>query len=378
MNERGADLYRLVREYAALAAHHRTGTAADEATLVWFTEALRRRGAAVERVPYAFQRFAGRCRLTAGGAEVPTLPLYYEATGQVETDRLFVGEVPVDFAAAPPRFDAALAAAARSGADAAVLATVGATRDLVAPNRAPELGGSLPAVLVPGAELPRLRTNPLRLRYEAHLEPAHSATVVGRLGDGTGNPILLATSLSGWFRCAGERGTGIALLLHLADALAAHHPVLVVATTGHELRHLGLRRFMDDRPVRAAAVVHLGASLAAGVPEDGGALRLAPTRWVLTTASDRERLRKPLAGARLAVASPQEPWVGEGAAWRRLGVPVLSLVGYFSLFHTARDLPEAATSPELLATAYEAVQEAVSRFLEEAGSAVGAAAFPQP
>ena len=161
MNAPGEELYRLVQDYAFLAEHHRTGLPADAATIAWFSDALRHRGATVEVVPYSFQRFEAQCRLTAGQEEIPCFPLYYEATGRRQAERLFVRDVPVDFAAGPPRLDEVLSAAHASRAEAVVIATCGATGDLVVPNRAPRRGSGLPTVLVPGREGPGLKDKPL-------------------------------------------------------------------------------------------------------------------------------------------------------------------------------------------------------------------------
>jgi hypothetical protein len=103
--------------------------------------------------------------------------------------------------------DEVIARARISGADAAILATSGAGGHLVALNRAPVLGSGFPTVLVPGSALPMLRQAAVHLDLDARLEPSASATVIGHLGPGDAtNPVVVATPLSGWFHCAGERG----------------------------------------------------------------------------------------------------------------------------------------------------------------------------
>ena len=51
MSELGARLYEIVEEYAAIGAHHRTGTAEDARTLDWFENRVRALGAKSERQP---------------------------------------------------------------------------------------------------------------------------------------------------------------------------------------------------------------------------------------------------------------------------------------------------------------------------------------
>ena len=108
--------------------------------------------------------------------------------------------------------------------------------------------------------------------------------MVGYLGEGDfSRPVVVTTPLSGWFHCAGERGTGIAIALELAEGLARSYPVMVVGATGHELDYLGAKRYLEGISIRPAAVIHLGASVAAGTPGVVGLLVLSPTRHAITS-----------------------------------------------------------------------------------------------
>ncbi len=267
----GEHLYQLVQTYAGL-GEHQTGTPVDQATLAWFATELGKRGARVDKVPYQFERYVANCRLLADAAAVEALPLYYEAVGQVHSSRLHLAELACDANLNAPQLDEVGARARMSGADAAILATSGGGGRLVALNRAPVLGSGFPTVLVPGSALQRLRQAAVHLELDARLEPRASATVIGHLGQGdAAPPVVVATPLSGWFRCAGERGTGIAIALQLAKELAERWPVMVVGTTGHELHYLGLRRFLAAHALHPSAVIFLGASLATTTlgPESG-------------------------------------------------------------------------------------------------------------
>lgn len=370
MNPIGEHLYQLVQAYSAL-GEHRTGTPVDQATIAWFATELGKRGARVDKVPYRFERYVAHCRLMAHAAEVEALPLYYEAVGKVSSSRLHLAELKVtgtgEFNA--PQLDEVGARARMSGADAAILATTGAGGRLVAINRAPVLGSGFPTVLVPGSALPMLRQATVHLDLDARLEPSESATVIGHLGQGdAAHPVVVATPLSGWFRGAGERGTGIAIALQLAKALAERWPVMVVGTTGHELHFLGLRRFLAAHALHPSAVIFLGASLATTTlgPESG--LTFASIRQGATTAGEgiAKRLERVLASARFPVGSNPAQWLGEGEAWVRLGTPLLSLLtSNFRLCHTPQDLPEHSTSPEELEVTHTAVNRAAQLFLEE-------------
>ena len=82
-------------------------------------------------------------------------------------------------------------------------------------------------------------------------------------------PLVVITPRSGWWQCVSARGGGIACWLEMIRALSEHQPqrdVWFVASTGHELGHLGLKFFLSHhRPlIKAAHIwIHLGANFAA-------------------------------------------------------------------------------------------------------------------
>ncbi|MCZ7525361.1 MAG: hypothetical protein M5U14_02590 [Acidimicrobiia bacterium] len=341
-------LYALVEAYAGL-GDHRTGTPVDDATRSWLAAELEARGARVEEVRYAFDRYDARARVVVAGRAVPSLPVAYQGTGTVATDAPFVADLEMMAGLLAVDLDARMEEATRVGAPVAVLATPGPGGRLVAQNRAPVPRDGAPAVLVPGAALDALRAGPVRVELEARILEGSSANVVAHLGPDAPDPLVVTTPLTGWFACAGERGTGLAVALEVSATLAGEGvPVLFLGTTGHELEHLGVRRLLAAGPVVARAVLHCGASLAAGEVGDGGP-ELSPLRMAMTTAVDRtDRLEAALAPAEVAVGPGPSPWPGEGEEWRGLGSPVLSITGGFGRFHTPEDVPEAVTRPDLL------------------------------
>src|SRR3954454_9186374 len=82
-------------------------------------------------------------------------------------------------------------------------------------------------------------------------------------------PLVVMTPRSGWWRCASERGGGLACWLEIMRAMREAQPVrdvMFVASSGHELGHLGLDDFMARRPglvSGAKAWIHLGANIGA-------------------------------------------------------------------------------------------------------------------
>lgn len=119
---------------------------------------------------------------------------------------------------------------------------------------------------------------PLRFVADAVRTPSDAANVVatvpGRQPDLA--PLVVMTPRSGWYHCASERGGGLACWLEAIRAVSAAklpRTMVAVASSGHELGHYGLDRFLAARPglvKRAAAWIHFGANIGAA----GGTPRL--------------------------------------------------------------------------------------------------------
>lgn len=351
----GDRLYEVVDEYATL-GDHRTGSSTDAATRGWFAARLESRRASVDTTSYDFERYDATASVTIDGRDVPSLPVFYSGTGTVGSSTPFVGEVDVARVLEEP-LDECLVAAHAVGAPVAVLATKDPNGRLVARNRSLDRSPGPPAVLVAGRELDALRDGSVRVDVEARIVPGRSETVVARFGSEHGPPLVITTPLTGWFSCAGERGTGIAIAIEIAASLAARVPVLVVGTTGHELEHLGARAYLEQADLAPRAVVHLGASLAAGDRGDDGVLTLGALRFAFLdgVGPTEAVVRAALAPAEVTLMTGLRQWPGEGEEWRKLGAPVLSFVGGFDRFHTADDITEAVTEPALLTRVHDAV-----------------------
>ena len=133
------------------------------------------------------------------------------------------------------------------GAPVAVVATRSPSGGLAVPNRTPAPPGSgLPGLLVAGALAEKLRMASIRARIAARIIEGRTSNVIGRVGAGPDSDrILLTTPLSGWFRCGGERGTGIAVMLAVVEQLAAEGvPLLVTGNSGV------IRALAADRTLR--------------------------------------------------------------------------------------------------------------------------------
>lgn len=361
---RGEQLYGLVKTYAGF-GWHRTGTTVDAETAAWFADQLTSRGLATEIESVPFDRWVSTSTLHVAGEEVEHLALLTPWTGSVNTSNVNVQDFNPRSGGFPTLVNEPLSLAIASGATAAVFCTTHPEGSLVGVNREPDIPGTpaFPAVLVAGERLQACVEGPIRLFFEAKIDPsATTSNVIGRRGSGT--PVVLTTPLTGWFGCAGERGTGIAVLLDLIDRLV-DVPLLVVGTGGHELGCFGAHRLVENGNIDARAVVHLGASIAVEEPNPDGGRRLASTRVAMTTLNNdnAEPVAAALQNARLNLTPSATSWLGEGNAWKHLHLPMLSITGAGLDFHTPQDTPERVTSPVALETAADAIGSAVEMFL---------------
>ena len=358
------DLYRIVCEYAAL-GHHRSGTDRDTATTEWFAELMSDLGD-VTTAPVEFVRYEASSELTVDGRPLEHLPLYYEFTGEVDTSDVAVRRFDPVGGGFPDVADKLIEVTRQDGHEALVICTDHPDGELVAINR--ELAASpsgLPTVLVAGRHYDTLASSAVRLRLRAGLV-AGRTTNIEVSNDQPGRPLVLTTPLNGWFGAAGERGTGIAVLRHVAERLT-DRPLTVVATGGHELGYMGAYAWVDRCTEPPACIAHIGASLAVETTVEGGR-RLIDSRIAMTTLGDSAagEVAAALDEAGIKLRCDSDSWLGEGEAWSLLGVPVLSTTGAGPDFHTPSDTPERATSPGSLATVADAVHRAVAAFCDAA------------
>jgi len=356
MNISPQDLYAIVETYAGF-GDHRTASPVDRVTTDWFADHLAQVGGTVEKQPFSFDGFEYDMALTVDRASIDALPLFYRYTGICDTKRVSIARLVLDHEdGAPDPIPGLCRQAVADGRDALVLATGGDTDGLVAINRAPEVVGDIPVILVAGRDFERLQRGTPHLTYSARLSRKTAHNVIARLGDpDTANRIVLTTPLSGWFGCAGERGTGIAVLLGLVETLRKTHAFTVIGASGHELMYLGGEHAAAAHPMRPDLVLHLGSCIGTA---DGhlDAVLHAP-------ADPLDDVRAALAPLTVRLTVPDNPknpqsWIGESRCWAGKTVHMLSIAGASRDFHTPEDTPERATSPDQLARALTCIRQA--------------------
>ncbi len=360
----GKRLYELVERYWAL-GHHRTGTSADHATADWMSTEMSGRALRPRAEPVPYDAWSCDSHLTCDGAPIEHLVVPHQWHGELSTQAVHVATIDPKTGGRPDALDEPVAAARASGSDAGIFATKHPDGSLVAINR--ELGQpptGFPTILVAGRDADRVHAGRVELSLRARTAPGSTTNVVAR-NSIAGDPMVLTTPLTGWFGCAGERGTGIAVLLHLIEALA-DIPLLVVATGGHELGWFGAHRWVDSHSAPVKAVVHVGASIAVVDPGVAMDRPLARSRIARTSvaAAEAAGIEAAMTPTNMVFQAGCDSWMGEGQAFSKLGVPMLSMSGAGRDFHCPEDTPERATTPAALATTASAIAEAARALYE--------------
>jgi hypothetical protein len=338
----GADLFDDVATYGSRPSH-RTGTVDDEVTIDWFQSMLRSDGAKVQVDPWSFPCWTASWEAELDGQSIDALPLFYETTGSFG-----VGEIDV----VPTEHPGGLMTVKNRHALAEVPVAQRAT--MFVPGRFSDRAKEIRAQII-----------------DAHSVLGHSANVFASYGCEFANAqVLVATPLSGWFSCASERGTGIAVARYLARTLAeAGYRVAFLGTSGHELFNIGLEHYLANQPVNAPVIVHVGASVGARSPQvvvgdSQSEVTLSDSVYVTSNQPDRGGSLAAVGFQSRTVANDPNLWIGEGTRWCTQNRPLLSVAGMSHWFHTPQDIAEVSTHPRLLARVAQALLEDTMQLLE--------------
>jgi hypothetical protein len=247
--------------------------------------------------------------------------------------------------------------AAAAGARAIAIVTTGPTGEAIALN-APEPQPFVPiptAVLAPKqadaftAAARAGATATLVLDGDATHRPC--VNIVGRV-ERSNRWIGISTPRSGWFGCVGERGTGTAVFLELADWAARRfpmHSIFVMNTGGHEYFFAGSHRVIDQAPAPAVTVAwaHIGATLAARDAEehDGRLVMLDtadPQRTLMVSDAARQAATDAFRGlSGLERPAEIQPSAGELSTFTDRGYrTAFAVLGLHRWLHTREDTLE--------------------------------------
>ena len=236
---------------------HRTGTAVDKASGQWLSEEVRRAGLKPRLEPFTLSRVDPvSATLTAGDRRIEGIPLF----DGVFTDAAGVGgrlgeEISLQETAVNAADTGPLGDARRQGKFRAIVCITRGARPGLCPSNADLFRQPFgPPVLQVASEETAWLRNLAQQRSEVHVTaevrrvPAEAFNVTARIAGRNAAlpPLVIMTPRSGWYTCASERGGGIVCWLELMRILRQTRPardILFVASSGHELGHLGLDSF---------------------------------------------------------------------------------------------------------------------------------------
>jgi hypothetical protein len=385
---------RILERYQAF-GDKASGGPGDTASGEWLERELKALGYAVARQAIETPAYEGAATLDCGAAHASLIPQAIVTPtppdGVTGPLSLTAGAGAIALTVLPhARWSTAkgeverrVQAAERAGAKAAVLVTTGPTGEACALNTPVDrpLFGIPAGVLAPREAAPfvaaaaRGETATLRMAGRSFHRPAFNVTA--QLERGAARTLVLSTPRSGWFSCAGERGTGLAAWLLLAQwAANAKLPVdlAVVATSGHDYEYAGGERFIAEvapRPERTALWVHLGANVAArDWHERGPALSPLPSadpqRFLLASPPLVETARVAFAGQpglEQPYAADPKGAAGELASILHAGYdPVVGIFGSHRFHHTRAD-DARCVSPVLIPPVARALQAVIGKAL---------------
>jgi hypothetical protein len=286
-------------------------------------------------------------------------------------------------AIADPQVAVPLADAFARGAAAAILVTTGPTGHAIALNvttHTPGFGRPV-AILAPKDAKPFLAAaaqgQPGTLIIDGEGGIRSAFNLVGRIDRHAQKTVIVSTPRSGWFHCAAERGSGLAVWLSQARWLSrADHGVniQVVATSGHEYAYLGGEQYLSlaaPAPAATRLWVHIGASAAArDWHEMGPILRPLPSadsqRFLTATADVVTPVRaafRGVPGLEATYVADQATAGGELINVLNAGYgTMIGLYGAHRYFHAQAD-DMRCTSADLVAPVTRAFRDAVDSCL---------------
>jgi hypothetical protein len=204
----------------------------------------------------------------------------------------------------------------------------------------------------------------------------NSTNVIGRLERGR-RWLVISTPRSGWFDCVGERGTGTAVFLELAQWAVERfpdHSIHLVNAGAHEYYFAGSHKVMDLAPPPSATDLwtHVGATVAArDADESGPTLRLLdtadPQRSLMATANLNAAVSEGFRGIReLERAQPVRADAGELSVFADRGYSrCFAVLGLHRWLHTIKDKLECVDA-RLVTPVLEAHKRTMERAIAEA------------
>jgi hypothetical protein len=262
---------------------HRTATPVDRASADRLLALARDAGARPTLESFQLSRVDPvECFVEIGGRRIDGLPLFdggfTGADGVAGTLGPIERDGSIAFVQTPPNGEQALHRLRVASRHRAIVAVTVGARPGLCPVNAGWFSEPLaaPVVQIAGEHLAAMQDAAaggatVRVVSQANRTRASAENVVAAIEGSRRDlpPVCVMTPRSGWHANASERGGGLACWLEaMRTAAGTRHErtVLFVASSGHELGHLGLHDYLDRRRGLAAtafAWVHLGANIGA-------------------------------------------------------------------------------------------------------------------
>jgi hypothetical protein len=345
---------------------HRTGTEVDRISADWLCDEVRQAGLTADREPFAVSRVDPlAASIVVRDRRVEGVPLFDAAFTEAAGVRGRLGHIdsdaPVCLTEAAPNTAAAgpLGDARRRNRHKAIVCITRGGRPGLCPSNADSfLKPFGPPVLQVSSEDAAFLDECARQGADVHVTApvrrttAEAFNVVATLAGANRSlpPLVVMTPRSGWWACASERGGGIACWLELMRDLKTDRPardVVFVASSGHELGHLGINAFVDKRPgivAKSAGWMHFGANIGAA-QEPGNVIQASDDAF--------EKVQADAMGAAGLVITRRNPRGtvpgGEAELVHRGGGRYVSVIGRNALFHNPADRGPQAIDPETIA-----------------------------
>ena len=292
----GQNLFRDVERYVRL-GDHRTATVGDYRTAGWLKNSLRRAGYDTRTQRWSTRQFYPlktrviidhKTHLQGFPVWWPKPTDFRGITGQLSQDientdgkiYLFVNLSEATFTVTE-QFQETIETAWNNGAVGVIVVTYYAGTDSIASDEFIGLNAEqdiqkqwpVPVVSVMARDFEHLQdaldhqSKVTLISAGIYNDHATGLNVIATLDRGPGsNKVVVTTPYSGWFTCAGERGSGIAIFLGLARWAAENTKNttwVFTATSGHELKALGIEDYLQKgtapAPDDILCWVHLGA-----------------------------------------------------------------------------------------------------------------------
>jgi hypothetical protein len=377
-DDRPARIRALIHDFESQGIH-RTGTEVDRRSAEWLASEIRIAGLTPSLEPFSLSR------VDIIGAKIQTrektvdgIPLFDAAFTDIRGVRGPIGaagsDVEIGLAEAAPNAAAAgvLGEVRRANRHKALVVITRGGRPGLCPSNADSFLAPFgpPAVQVSSEESSWLtpyaqRTGDIEIVANVARTRVDAVNVTATLSgsDRSMPPLVIMTPRSGWWTCASERGGGLACWLELMREVKktqTKRSVVFVASSGHELGHLGINAFVDRRPnivTNSVGWIHLGANI--GAAQDPGN----------TIQASDDELEKRLADAMTASGfaigrrNPRGTIPGgEAEVVHRGGGRYVSIIGRNALFHNPADRGPEAIDALVISRFVDAVARVAQEF----------------